>query len=30
MVQLVMSDAWKENEDLKQAIPVFKLTTIAI
>ena len=25
MVQLVMSDAWKENEDLKQAIPVFQI-----
>ena len=25
MVQLVMSDAWKENEDLKRAIPVFKI-----
>jgi thiopeptide-type bacteriocin biosynthesis protein len=25
MVQLVMSDAWKENEDLKRAIPVFQI-----
>ena len=25
MLQLVMSDAWKENEDLKQAIPVFQI-----
>lgn len=25
MVQLVMSDAWKEHEDLKRAIPVFQI-----
>jgi thiopeptide-type bacteriocin biosynthesis protein len=25
MVQLVMSDAWKENVDLKRAIPVFQI-----
>ena len=25
MVQLVMSDAWKENEDMKRAIPVFQI-----